>query len=107
MKTIRPRELSDWLQQPDKPAPQLLDVREPWELEKCRLDHVIAIPLGQITTRHGELDPQRPLVCICHHGMRSQQAAVWLERNGFNDVHNLSGGVAGWAAEVDPKFPTY
>ena len=107
MKNLAPRELADWLQQSDKPSPQLLDVREPWELERCQLEGVIAIPLGQVAIRAQELDPEQPVVCICHHGMRSMQAAVWLERNGFQHIYNLTGGVAGWANEVDPLFPTY
>lgn len=107
MKTLTPRELADWLQQPNRPPLQLLDVREPWELERCQLDGVIAIPLGQVAARAQELDPTQPVVCICHHGMRSLQAARWLEQNGFSEVCNLSGGVAGWASEVDPQFPTY
>jgi rhodanese-related sulfurtransferase len=106
MKNIRPSELSRWLQS-ETPAPQLLDVREPWELAHCRLENVISIPLGQVPARASELDPALPVVCICHHGMRSMQVAVWLERSGFSDVYNLTGGVAGWASEVDPGFPTY
>ncbi|TAK90607.1 MAG: sulfurtransferase [Burkholderiaceae bacterium] len=111
MQTLRARDLSDWLQPieryVDLPAPQLLDVREAWELQKCSLDNVIAIPLGQVPAQVERLDPQRPVVCICHHGWRSLQAAAWLERNGFDEVYNLSGGVAAWANEVDPQFPTY
>lgn len=107
MKNLTPLELANWLQQPGKETLQLLDVREPWELERCHLEGAIPIPLGQIPTRLSELNPAQTVICICHHGIRSQQAALWLERNGFNDVYNLTGGVAGWASQVDPQFPTY
>ena len=107
MKTLLAKQLADWLRDSTAAQPQLLDVREPWELERCRLDNVISIPLGQLPTRFNELDPERPLVCICHHGMRSMNAAAWLERNGFADIYNLTGGVAAWASDVDPAFPKY
>ncbi len=55
----------------------------------------------------GELDPERPTVLICHHGMRSYQVGVFLERAGFDEVFNLTGGVAGWADEVDPHMARY
>ena len=82
-------------------------MREPWELELCRIDGAVPIPLGQIPVRHGELPADRELVLVCHHGGRSQQAAMWLERNGHANVHNLRGGVEAWSLEVDPAMPRY
>jgi rhodanese-related sulfurtransferase len=46
-------------------------------------------------------------VVICHHGVRSYHAARYLETTGFDDVINLSGGMAAWADEVDPAMPRY
>ena len=54
-----------------------------------------------------ELDPEQAIVCICHHGARSMQVAAFLERAGFNDVTNLTGGVHDWAMQVDEHMPTY
>jgi rhodanese-related sulfurtransferase len=65
------------------------------------------IPLGELTARASELPHGRELVMVCHHGVRSLHAAGWLLRAGYSRVHNLRGGVAAWAAEVDPTMPRY
>jgi rhodanese-related sulfurtransferase len=105
MRQLRPPELAGMLGQHD--APQLLDVREPWEVAICSLPGATAIPMREVPARAGELDASRPVVCICHHGMRSQQVALFLEHHGFANVANLAGGIDAWAREVDPSCPTY
>ncbi len=85
----------------------LLDVREPWELQVCRLEGSTHIPLAQLPARLGELDPARATVVVCHHGVRSLRAAAYLEHCGFADVVNLSGGIDGWARSVDPAMAVY
>jgi rhodanese-related sulfurtransferase len=65
------------------------------------------MPMRTVPARLAELDPDLPVVCICHHGARSMQVAGFLEQNGFADVSNLTGGVHAWALQVDPKMPTY
>lgn len=85
----------------------LLDVREHEELAIAKLDGVTHIPMGEITGRLAELDPDAPIVCICHHGMRSAHVAGYLEQNDFTNVHNLTGGMDRWAAEVDPSLTRY
>jgi rhodanese-related sulfurtransferase len=107
MKTVTPRELSAWLADDARPAPLLLDVREPWETAVCKLPQATLIPMMQLPARVGELDPQRPVVCVCHHGSRSLQVAMFLAHHGFRDVFNLAGGVDAWAREVDPSCPRY
>ena len=54
-----------------------------------------------------QLDAELPTVVICHHGGRSAQVCMFLERQGFSSVINLAGGVAGWAAQVDPRMAQY
>jgi rhodanese-related sulfurtransferase len=85
----------------------LLDVREDQELAICRIEGALHIPLGELTARWQELDPERPTVCICHHGMRSAQAAQFLLGRDFDRLYNLSGGVDAWAARVDPGMARY
>ncbi len=87
--------------------PVLLDVREPWEFQTCRIEGSISMPMGHVAERIQDLDPETPVVVICHHGVRSMQVALYLERAGFTSVGNLRGGVAAWAREVDPKMPHY
>jgi len=85
----------------------ILDVREPWEFQLCHLEHAQLIPIRQIPVAVGSLDPGRETVVVCHHGIRSYQVANYLERCGFANVINLSGGMAAWSRDVDPLVPTY
>lgn len=105
MRQLRPSELAAYLQAGH--APVLLDVREAWEWNLCRLPDAILIPMGELAARVAELDRDAETVVICHHGVRSFHAARFLETAGFRDVVNLSGGVAAWADEVDPAMARY
>jgi rhodanese-related sulfurtransferase len=86
----------------------LLDVREPWELEKARLDGSRNIPMGDVPARaHQDLDPEKHIVVMCHHGVRSLSVTNWLRQQGFEKVQSMRGGIDGWARTVDPKVPLY
>lgn len=88
-------------------VPDLIDVREPWEFETCHIEGSINIPLSDIVRDKDKLDRHTEKVIICHHGMRSQQVAQYLESNGFAAVINLEGGIDLWARTVDPGMPQY
>lgn len=98
-------ELKQWIDRGDLPA--MVDVREPWEYELCRIDGSINIPMSEIGRRMQELDPEQDTVMICHHGSRSYQVACFLEDAGFNKVNNLEGGIDAWADIVDQQMPRY
>ena len=86
----------------------LVDVREPWELEKARIEGSKNIPMGEIPARaHQELDPDEHIVVICHHGIRSLSVTNWLRQQGFDKTQSIRGGIDGWARTVDPKIPLY
>ena len=85
----------------------LLDVREQWEWDRARIEGAQHIPMRDIPARVGEIDPDKEIVAICHHGGRSLQVAMFLEKNGFAKVHNLQGGVDAWSRTVDPAVPLY
>jgi rhodanese-related sulfurtransferase len=104
---LGPGELRTWQNDAARPQPALIDVREPWEFEYCRIDGSVLIPLGQLPARLDELPRERPLVIVCHHGNRSNVAAAMLMHRGFGEVYNLQGGVELWAAEVDPAMKRY
>ena len=106
MRQMPATQLNQYLTQTDKP-PLLLDVREPSEYHICRIDGSKLVPMQQIPHHIDDLDPSQETVVICHHGVRSYQVALYLERYGFDDVINLSGGVAAWARDVDPSMATY
>ncbi len=107
MQHLSAPELATWLADSTRAQPLLLDVREPWEYETCHIAGSQLIPMQTIPARQEELDPQQAVVCICHHGARSMQVAAFLERAGFEEVINLTGGVHGWALQVDGAMPTY
>lgn len=86
---------------------QLLDVREDWEHGVCLIPNSIKLPMGQIPARVGEIDSDRPVVAICHHGARSLRVTMWLRQQGFARAINLKGGVDAWAREVDQTMARY
>jgi rhodanese-related sulfurtransferase len=99
-------QLHEYLQQPGN-APLLLDVREPWEYETCQLQGSRLVPMGQIQAVYDEFDPAQEIVVICHHGIRSRVIAGFLERHGFTNVINLTGGIDAWAREIDRDMQVY
>ena len=107
MKQISPNDLAAWLADAGRERPLLLDVREPWEWETARIEGAQHIPMGQVPARLAEIERGRDVVAVCHHGGRSQQVAMFLEKSGFTKVHNLQGGVDGWSRSVDPSVPLY
>lgn len=100
-------ELAAWLADSSLQQPVLLDVREQWEFQTCHIDDALWIPMNTIPSRQQELEPDAAIVCICHHGARSFQVAAFLERQGFSNVTNLTGGMDAWARQVDPAMAKY
>lgn len=107
MRQITAPALSAWLADGEQPQPVLLDVREPWEFATCHIAASILMPLQSVPARYTELARDAAIVVICHHGARSFQAGMFLEKNGFSAIINLQGGVAAWARDVDTAMPTY
>ena len=86
----------------------LLDVREDWEVALAPVPtDTIHIPMGEISDRIRELDPNKATVVICRSGGRSAQVADFLERQGFGKVLNLAGGILAWSRVIDPRIPQY
>jgi len=95
------------LLEPGGGSVQVLDVREPWEWEIARIPQASLLPLGELATRLGEVDPRAEVVTYCHHGARSAQARELLRAAGFSRVRSLSGGIDGWAREIEPGMARY
>ena len=93
------------------PSPLLLDVREAWEFEHAaiRVDGLTTLHIAMVDVprRLAELNPQQPVICICHHGVRSAQVVAYLERQGFASAYNLAGGIDAWSSQVDSGVPRY
>jgi len=77
-------------------CPQVLDVRELWEFQRGHIPGAMLIPLGQLSARVNELDPEHPVAVICASGNRSQSAAALLGQKGFKTVFNILGGTGAW-----------
>jgi rhodanese-related sulfurtransferase len=67
----------------------------------------VHIPMGEISDRVAELDRKKEIVVICRSGGRSAQVAQFLERQGFEKVFNLAGGILAWSRVIDPRIPQY
>lgn len=107
---VRPAEFDAWLRQ--QPAPAIvLDVREDWERQVASVTpagfELLAIPMGQIPARAGEIDADRPVAVLCHHGARSQRVAMFLAQQGFGRIANIAGGIDAWSRERDAAVPVY
>ncbi len=112
IENIHPGDLQSWLEKM-RPLgqPIVLDVREPSELQRASVNvngfELVHIPMGVIPPRLNELDPERPVACLCHHGGRSMRVAAFLEYQGFKHVANITGGINAWSSQLDPNVPRY
>lgn len=85
----------------------LLDVREPFEFDICRIPGARLIPLGELAARMSELDSADEIVLQCKSGMRSARALKLLQEAGFGKLWNLDGGILAWSDTVDSTVPKY
>ncbi len=105
-KEFSPKELKDHLEQATI-KPMILDVREPWEYERCHLEDSKLVPMREIPNAMHELDPDEEIIVVCHHGIRSRAVANYLSQNDYPKVINLSTGIDGWARDIDVSMPIY
>ena len=85
----------------------LVDVREPWEYDLCRIEGAKHVPLGSLAASLQTLPDVDEVICYCHHGMRSRDAATWLRFQGIERAKSLAGGIERWSLDVDPNVPRY
>ncbi|WP_028008786.1 rhodanese-like domain-containing protein [Solimonas flava] len=88
-------------------AVTLIDVRSADELALAAIAGARHMPMHELPQRLGELDPAAPIAVLCHHGVRSEMAGRFLEKNGFADVASVAGGIDAWSTDVDPGVPRY
>ncbi|MEG4576688.1 rhodanese-like domain-containing protein [Microcoleus sp. N3A4] len=91
---------------------QLVDVREPYEIELAALPGFVAFPLSEFAEWSGEIDDRldrdTETLVLCHHGVRSAQMCQWLtDRRGFTNVKNIVGGIDAYSMVVDRTIPRY
>lgn len=87
---------------------QIIDVREPFEVEIAKIPNTKLIPLGEVIARVKEIDSSRTAIVHCKAGGRSAKAIAALKENGFTGkLVNLKGGITAWSDEVDQNVPKY
>lgn len=90
---------------------QLIDVREPEEIELASIEGFINLPLSQFAlwspSISSRLQSEVETLVLCHHGVRSAQMCQWLVSQGFTNVKNISGGIAAYSIRIDSSIPQY
>ncbi len=76
----------------------IIDVREEDEYATGRIPGATLIPLGELAGRTDEVPTDKPVVMVCRSGNRSAQAVQILQKAGFTNVHNMTGGMSAWTA---------
>lgn len=103
--------VQDLAQCVDNPNIQLVDVREPWEVETASIPSFQNLPLSEFSEWseqiYSKLDPEAETLVLCHHGVRSAQMCHWLVQQGFTNVKNISGGIDAYSMVVDRTIPRY
>jgi adenylyltransferase/sulfurtransferase len=85
----------------------LVDVREPWEFDICRIAGAKLMPLGSLPSNLPVFEQADEIIIYCHHGMRSLDAVAWLRQQGVEGARSMAGGIERWSREVDPAVPRY
>lgn len=99
MVNIHPIDVHERLQQGEEL--QVIDVRERAEVATGKIPGAKHIPLGQLSTRLQEIDPQKDAVIVCHSGSRSAMACDFLLSSGYAKVTNMLGGMSAWSWRVE------
>ena len=86
---------------------QLLDVREPWEIDIASVAGTLKIPMADVPARYDELPADTGIAVLCHSGVRSDRVASWLADNGVESVANIVGGIDAWSRDIDSAIPRY
>jgi adenylyltransferase/sulfurtransferase len=101
---ILPEEVKRRLERGEKLL--LVDVRQEWEHQLCRIEGARLVPLGAIPANLALFEAADEVVLYCHHGMRSLDAAAFLRQQGVN-ARSLAGGIDRWSLEIDPAVARY
>lgn len=97
---VTPQTLEEW--DAHGKTYRLVDVRSPGETARGVLPNAELIPLHLVPLRKDEFASGGPVVLYCQTGARSGQACAFLAQQGITDVHNLVGGIVGWARASKP-----
>ena len=81
----------------------ILDVRRPNEFKESRIANSINIPVEEIEWETDEIEDfkDKPILVYCKIGVRSSVACNFLEKEGFNNLYNLRGGILDFNGEIE------
>ena len=85
----------------------LIDVREDWENDLCKIKGAQLMPMSTIAQTYSQLDIEAHLAVYCHHGVRSLRVIHFLQSQGYENLINLKGGIDAWSNEVDNAVAKY
>jgi monothiol glutaredoxin len=85
---------------------RVIDVRQPWEIAVVSVAGAESLDEALVDELR-TLDRDTPLAFLCHHGVRSQHAAMHFEGLGFTHLVNVVGGIDAWALDVNPSMARY
>jgi len=74
----------------------LIDIRNPADASRESIPGARNVPMHRLPLELEEIHVDQLVVLFCQVGMRSAQACAYLSANGFDNVHNLRGGIQAW-----------
>jgi rhodanese-related sulfurtransferase len=80
----------------EQPDVMILDVREQDEWDAGRIPGAVFMPMGEVQNRLSEIPTDKTVIVQCRSGNRSSQVTDFLVKQGFTNVHNMSGGINAW-----------
>ena len=104
MVEITVEQLKQWRE--ENPDLCIVDVRQPDECIIASLPNTINIPLDQLANTFIQLPVDEKIITLCHHGVRSLRAALWLRSQGY-DAFSVHGGIDAWSIKIDQSVPKY
>ncbi len=85
----------------------IVDVREDWEFELARIPNSILLAEKNFEQTVAHSKNVECVVVVCHHGLRSMNATLYLRENGVANAKNLQGGVDAYSVKLDNSVPRY
>jgi rhodanese-related sulfurtransferase len=101
---ISPAEAAELLKQG---TVKFIDVRTPHEYEIARIEGCPLVDQAMAKEIVDTWPKDTPIITVCHHGVRSLDAAVYLRQQGFTQTQSMRGGINLWSMTVDSSIPQY
>jgi rhodanese-related sulfurtransferase len=99
------QQVSERLKAPN--PPKLVDTRSQAEYEIVHLPNSLLATDEAVKEILENWQKDQEIICVCHHGIRSLNAAQFLRKQGFTNVRSMAGGLDAWSQQIDPRLPRY